>query len=288
MLSGRKIKDITKKVIPFLILQHLVAFHQILFNPYNSGMRIRNIYRYLKWHLYNKPFGKIAYANLINGYRTIVFPDSDSGVSDIYLPNEYHNLTFIRNQLAQGSFIIDAGCNVGNRTLALADKIRGALLVDANKLSLLRLRGNFKLNHIDLKNYTIENAALGEDTGEIFFTDIGGSSTQNKVIANETCLNEEAGVTKVRMTTIDEEMKKIGNPECRFIKTDVEGYDLFALRGAVNTLTRNSVRLVMFERWENIPLDEFIVFFEGISWRVFSIDEEFNLAGFNSPKLASA
>ena len=32
----------------------------------------------------------------------------------------------------------------------------------------------------------------------------------------------------------------------------------------------------MFERWENIPLDEFIVFFEGISWRVFSIDEEFN------------
>ena len=44
----------------------------------------------------------------------------------------------------------------------------------------------------------------------------------------------------------------------------------------------------MFERWENIPLDEFIVFFEGISWRVFSIDEEFNLAGFNSPKLASA
>ena len=69
-----------------------------------------------------------------------------------------------------------------------------------------------------MNNYTIENAAVGEETGEIFFTDIGGSSTQNKVITNENCLNEEACVTKVNMTTIDEEMKKIGNPECSFSK----------------------------------------------------------------------
>ena len=89
MPSGRKLKDFTKKIIPSFLLQHLVAFHQILFNPYNSGMRMKKLYRYLKWYFYNKPFRKIAYANLINGYRTIVYPDSDSGVSDIYLPNEY-------------------------------------------------------------------------------------------------------------------------------------------------------------------------------------------------------
>ncbi|MBN2541793.1 FkbM family methyltransferase [bacterium] len=271
----RKRKNLIKKITPRFLKRFLIDIYRIFFDSHNAGNRVKSFYSYLKWHLYNKPFNKITHASLINGYRIIIHPDSDSGVADIYYPREWHNLTFIRNNLPERAFIIDAGCNIGNRTLTLADKISGALMIDANELSLTRLKENFELNKVNLDNYHIVNAALGDKPGEVFFTDFGGTSTQNKII-NDFNPDPNTKAIKVRMTTIDEEMRRTGNPECHFIKTDVEGYDLQALRGAVNTIKNNPIRLIMFEKWKTVPIEDFISFFSYLNWRIFAIDDKFN------------
>ena len=111
-------------------------------------MKFRLLYRYLKWYGYQKPKKQCVEIYLQNGMTSIVYPDSDSGESNIFTKNvDFYENEFIRRIIHKGDFIVDAGCNIGNRTLVLADMIGGALLLDANPLCLERLKENFFLKH---------------------------------------------------------------------------------------------------------------------------------------------
>jgi len=74
------------------------------------------------------------------------------------------------------------------------------------------------------------------------------------------------------MTTIDLELERIGKAPA-FIKVDVEGYDLQALRGAIRTLQSGAVRLVKFEHNQNGPIEPFLEFFASVGWKVFALDK---------------
>jgi hypothetical protein len=57
-----------------------------------------------------------------------------------------------------------------------------------------------------------------------------------------------------------------------FIKIDVEGLDLMALRGSERTLRSGAVRLVKFEHNQSEPLQPLEEFFSKLSWRIFALD----------------
>jgi FkbM family methyltransferase len=207
---------------------------------------------------------------LLNGMKSTVYPDSDSGVSNIFTKNvDFYKLDFIRKILKKGDFIIDAGCNVGNRTLALADIIDGALLIDANEICIERLKKNFDLNNLDLSKFHLVCKAVGNERKTVQFSDIGGTSCSNKIIDSQT---EKCSLKSIEMTTLDYEMEKIGNPSCAFIKTDLEGYDIDGLSAVTKTLQNNNVKLVMFERWEKTPMKTYLDFFNNLNWIVFALD----------------
>ena len=75
------------------------------------------------------------------------------------------------------------------------------------------------------------------------------------------------------MVTLDSVIEKLGNPQVTFLKTDLEGYDLDALRGATNLLKSKSLKLVVFERWPNADLNEFIRLFDDMGWDVYALDD---------------
>lgn len=272
---GKAMHKIPKKILKYAIGKQPFngQIYSILAVDSNRGHRMELFCNCLKWNLYHVPRRLPFTITLENGMKSLVYPDSDSGLTRIFnWSMDGKENAFIRNTLRPGDFIIDAGANVGNRTLVLADMIRGALLLDANPQCLERLRVNFGLNGLRLDNYHLVNKAVGARRGEVSFTDRGGTSCLNKIAdAKEAA---EPRLTKVMMTTIDDEMAQIGNPPCAFIKTDLEGYDLDALKGARRTLKDKQLRLVKFERWKSVPVADFQAFFADIGWQVFALDAE--------------
>jgi FkbM family methyltransferase len=266
-----KMRKLLRRFPLFVILYQI--FYLILGDKLNQGNRGRLLFNYFSWYLYHKPRNHTFQISLQNGMKAVVYPDSDSGVSNIFTKNvDYYEIEFVRNALDKGDFIIDAGCNVGNRTLVLADIIGGALLIDANDKCLDRLIENFKMNQINMKNYHVRAKAVGSEKKQVMFTDMGGTSCLNKIVDND----DQPDILKryVEMTTIDAEMEHLGNPPCSFIKFDLEGHDLEGLIGAKKTLCDTPMRLVEFERWDTVELRPFQDFFDSLGWEIFVLDAE--------------
>jgi FkbM family methyltransferase len=242
--------------------------YKILIDKLNRGKRLNQLLNYLSWHLYYIPANKKYQITLLNGMKSIVYPDAMSGAT-LEQNIDFYEFVFIRKNLKKGDFIIDAGCNVGNRTLALADIIDGALLIDANEICFDRLKYIYGINNLKLSKFHFVCKALGNERKIVQFTDCGGASCLNHIVDS---LTEKCPIKTIEMTTLDYEMEKIGNPSCAFIKLDLEGHDLEALFGATRTLQNNNMKLVMFERWQETPLKPYIDFFNKLNWIIFAMD----------------
>jgi FkbM family methyltransferase len=239
--------------------------------PLNKGRRSHYLRDYLLWNLRYKYSGRKWIISFENGCRSYVypFPDHDAGEANIRTRNvDYYDIEFIRRHLRKGDFIVDAGCNVGNRTWAVADIIGGALMIDAGEAAMERTLENLLLNKLPAEKYHLVRKAVGDSEGVVRFSDLGGANTVNKVMSEEE--GDGVNTCTVEMTTIDKELSLI-NCAPSFIKTDLEGYDLPALKGAVNTLRGGTVRLVKFERNQTEPLDPLLEFFESLDWKVFAL-----------------
>lgn len=251
---------------------HCGTIHRdIISDPLNRGERLKRLIDYVKWHTHYKYKGRQWIIEFENGLRSIVypFPDHDAGELNIWTKNvDYHDHRFIRSVLAPGDFIVDAGCNVGNRTLALADMLGGALLIDAGKRAVERTTENLRLNKLDPKDFPVVRAAVGDKRGIVRFSDLGGASTLNRVLESS---EYEQTTVEVPLTTIDDEVERIGRLPA-FIKVDVEGFDLLALRGSERTLRSGCVKLVKFEHNQSEPMDPLGSFFGGMGWTVFALD----------------
>lgn len=254
------------------IKYYLTTIYRVILNePLNKGRRLHYLRNYLLWNVRYKYSDRKWIISFENGCRSYVypFPDHDAGELNIRTRNvDYYDIEFVRKHIRKGDFIVDAGCNVGNRTLAIADIIGGALMIDAGEVAMTRTFENLLLNGLPVKNYYLVRKAVGDSEGIVYFSDLGGANTVNRVVSEkERC---EINSCPVEMTTIDKELGKI-NRSPSFIKTDVEGHDLPALRGAVNTLRKGTVRLVKFEHNQSEPLDPLLEFFEAIGWKVFAL-----------------
>lgn len=241
---------------------------QLFREPLNQGHRARLLYHYFTWHLFYKFSGRSWIIKFDNGYKSIVkpYPDADAGEENIWNRNvDYYQLKFAERILKQEDYIFDAGCNVGNRTLALAHKLKGAVLIDASAHAIERVKENLRLNDLSLENYISVNLALGNHEGEISFSDFGGASTQNRVLGE----NEKGGIL-VKMTTLDILADRYSVIPA-FIKIDVEGQEINVLNGAKGILNSGRVKLVMFEAIEEGSVKELEHFFEQINWKVFAI-----------------
>lgn len=243
---------------------------EILNDPLNKGKKFGYLWNYFLWHfVYRRRKTWTIYFD--NGFKSLVkpYPDNDSGENNIWTRNvDYYDTMFIRQQLKKGDYIVDAGCNVGNRTLALADILGGALLIDAGKPAVQRTREHLQLNHLDPDKFIVLHKAVGEKPGLVHFTDFGGANTGNKVLEES---GEKVPTIEVEMNTIDNEVALWGNKPA-FIKIDVEGQDLNALKGARQTLLSGTVKLVKFEHNHEDALEPLLDFFQSIQWMVFALD----------------
>lgn len=140
---------------------------------------------------------------------------------------EIQNLEKIRKYINCGSFVLDAGANIGNHTVYFS-KICGAKKVYAYeplKPVYDMLCKNVELNNIN--NVECHNIALGERSGrasieEFHSSNLGGTSFKEDTNG------------KFVLTSLDEQSFE----NLDFCKIDVEGHQLKLLKGAEKTLAK--------------------------------------------------
>lgn len=243
---------------------------QIFCDPLNKGEKWSFFMNYIKWHIFYKFRNKSWTIRFNNGLKSIVqpYPDHDAGEVNIWTNNvDYYELKFIESILGDDDVIFDLGCNVGNRTLALAHKLKGAVLVDAGYVAYQRTKDHLALNQLDPKRFQAFNLAIGDSNKQVSFTNYGGADTRNQVLDEV----DSKDSYSIQMITIDELVHRT-KVSPSIIKIDIEGQDIPALYGARKTLMKGNVKLVMFERVRNEPLQPVIDYFDEIGWKIFAMD----------------
>jgi FkbM family methyltransferase len=148
---------------------------------------------------------------------------------------------------ASGAVVIDAGAHAGEfarRLLALAGNRIGKMLLiepaEVHRLALATLKDD-RCVHVP--------CALGDKNGRaMLFSDKEGSgcaSLHNRRL-------EHFGMTfrpqkEVEVCTLDSLLPRLGVEKVDFLKMDIEGHELAALRGASDFLANRRIRALSFE-----------------------------------------
>lgn len=132
--------------------------------------------------------------------------------------------------LTKDDVFVDGGCFDGLTALDVQEAVQGGVKkVYAYEPDLANL-DKCKENLKELNNVVLINAGVFSHLGEVYFNSNAGESSA-------ICEN---GNDKIAVSTIDKE-----SPDATFIKMDIEGSELEALKGGAETIRRNRPKMAI-------------------------------------------
>lgn len=168
------------------------------------------------------------------------------GVHDIYY-NQYEHKNF---KIHKGDIIIDAGGFIGDTAALFCEKtskdceIHSFELLDEN-INLFKF--NNLLNGIE-DHVIVNQLALSDKTGEKIYIKQAGVQGATSMFGN--CDTDKELVT----TTLDDYVKSKGLKKVDMIKMDIEGAEIPALMGAIDTIKTFQPRLALclYHKWNDV------------------------------------
>ena len=123
--------------------------------------------------------------------------------------------------------VVDVGANIGVFSLyqAIVKHAERVIAFEPSSQVFPRLAKNVEIN--ELKNVRVVNAAVGDRRGVLSFSE--GQMSIN-------CRVTESGPLKVPCVRLDDELTDV--PSIDILKIDTEGYEVYVLRGASETLSK--------------------------------------------------
>ena len=154
-----------------------------------------------------------------------------------------HNIHFKKFELNKGDTVIDAGANIGGFTIRAAEMIGPTGLVMAiepDKQNREILRMNISIN--ELENVIIVSNGLWSTKAiKRFYI--------NRLPGSHSIINEQQENTiktiDIGVDTLDNIVKEHGVNKVDFIKMDIEGAEIEALKGAKDVLSQKNLKLVI-------------------------------------------
>jgi FkbM family methyltransferase len=190
---------------------------------------LRPLYRTLLVRLY----GSRGMPWQINGTALRIDPALREHMAQVYDPSV---VAWLRPRVKPGQVAWNIGANVGVYTLQLASWVGPTgrvVAVEPNPGACLALERHIRWNGMEGR-VTVVPAAVGEQSGETtMFVD--GANPMSAVGRPNPVLAERARAITVPITTLDA-LRAEGLPRPDWIVMDIEGYELFALRGAERLL----------------------------------------------------
>ncbi|AVP99893.1 FkbM family methyltransferase [Ahniella affigens] len=155
--------------------------------------------------------------------------------------HEYESMSFALHLLSADDLFVDVGANAGSYTvLAAGVRAAKALAIEPDSAALAALRNNVDANGLGPR-VEICSDLIGDQVGQRAFST--GLDTINHVLS-ETELKAGAAHVLRSCTTLD---RALGGRAPTLIKIDVEGEEVSALRGAVQTLAQSSLLALIVE-----------------------------------------
>jgi len=176
--------------------------------------------------------------NWINDSKFIVSPGETGLTGNFYFGlHEFEDMSFLLHYLNEEDTFVDIGANVGSYTI-LSGIIKKSTVHSFEPIpsTFKKLKRNISINSKDNK-ISLYNVGLGEEKGELFFTN-NSTSTINHAVLNESKIDS----IKINVETLDS--YKI-NPTV--IKIDVEGFEYFVLKGGYKSLINEELKCIIIE-----------------------------------------
>lgn len=145
---------------------------------------------------------------------------------------------FWKNLDLTGLTVYDVGAFHGLLTMLFARKAKQVVSYEPNTRNRARLEENLRLN--GLRNVRVRKFGLGAEPADLAmaFHSLmpGGATVDQQVVGQLTKAHPSIRTERVRITTLDAEVFQEKLPPPDFIKIDIEGLELEALRGGRQTL----------------------------------------------------
>lgn len=159
-----------------------------------------------------------------------------------HIESELANIFAIVDTLPADAVVVDGGANIGFFTVPVAHRTQGRgtriIAFEPQRQLFQALGGSLALNGYD--HVYLHNCGLGQEPGiaELPAVNYGEAQDFGTVsLSNETTVDEDGWMADrvVDITSID----AMELPRLDFFKLDVEGYEVPALSGALNTIKQH-------------------------------------------------
>jgi len=159
-----------------------------------------------------------------------------------HIEDELNNIFAIINTLPNGSIIVDGGCNAGFFSIPVAHRTQGRdiriISFEPQRQLFQAVGGSLALN--GYQHVFLHNVGLGEESGIAQLPAIDYSVAQDfgtVQLSDTTTVAEDGWMNNrvVDVTSID----AMSLPRLDFFKLDVEGYEVPALKGAIETIKKH-------------------------------------------------
>ena len=209
-------------------------------HPLTKDHKIRTLLRFLKRgiviRLHSYP---MLYPFLANT-KLLVKKGMSSAELQIYTGLfDFNEMFFVLHYLTPEDLFVDVGANVGVYTV-LASGVKNAksIAIEPDTDTFLNLQNNVNLNYIaDLVQLC--NIGIGEKKGTVKFTK--GLDAINHIQRTE---DSSKDVVEIQIESLDDILR---NENPSIIKIDVEGYETQVIKGALETLKKQSLKAVIIE-----------------------------------------
>jgi FkbM family methyltransferase len=161
---------------------------------------------------------------------------------------EKQEIDFVLGTLRPGMTFVDAGANVGIFSIPAAKKLGSGIVLafEPCRWTYDRLVENARLN--GLTNLLGFHSALGDYDGQaVLRVNVAGKDGLNTLGEPAHEDSDVVGTEIVPITTLDDFLRKRSIRSVDVMKIDVEGAELFVLRGARELLERPGAPLILYE-----------------------------------------
>lgn len=208
-------------------------------------------------------------------FKVVVDPTIGDPIADYFaaglgiVPANRFLVELMLDMLSPGQWVVDLGAHVGTFALAAAAAGCRVLAVEASAENAALLRASAAIN--GMGELHVLRAAAGDAVGEVTFTSNGpwGRVTSGDDVPSE---------TTVPGITIDELLLEFGWGGATFVKMDVEGSELTALRGMRRLLGGPAAPAVLFEsnghtlRLAGLDPDDLLVELEDLGYTGYVVE----------------